>query len=259
MRREQCGGRSAGEGGSEEECVHRLGVSQVVARDAPHVTRDMHERAREHARLADQDRARAAFEIFNKIYATGKGFKDLTWEIISKDGQKRIIELSANLIIDKEGKKVGFRGIARDVTERFKAQEELKQSELRYQCAYEASRIAEQQYKTLLDFIPYPMVVFTLDGKVSYLNPAFTDTFGWTLPELQGKYIPYVPPELQEQTQESIRKLFEDKVIPRQVSRRLTKDGRILDVMMSGANRDERFDLASDRREAVFQRRDAFG
>jgi PAS domain S-box-containing protein len=187
------------------------------------------------SKFMDQDRARAAFEIFNKIYTTGKGFKDLIWEIISQEGQKRIIELSANLIINKEGKKVGFRGIARDVTERFKAQEELKQSELRYQCAYEASRVAEQRSKTLLDFIPFPMVVFTLDGKVSYLNPAFTDTFGWTLPELQGKYIPYVPLELQGQTQESIRKLFEDKVIPRQVSRRLTKDGRILDVMMSGA------------------------
>jgi PAS domain S-box-containing protein len=134
-----------------------------------------------------------------------------------------------------EGKMVGFRGIARDVTERSKAQEELKQSGLSYQCAYEASRAAEQRSKTLLDFIPYPMVVFALDGKVSYLNPAFTDTFGWTLEELQGKYIPYVPPELEEQTKESIKKLFEDKVIPRQESRRLTKDGRILDVMMSGA------------------------
>jgi PAS domain S-box-containing protein len=187
------------------------------------------------SKFMNEDRRRAAFEVFHKIYTTGKGFKDLIWETIDKEGRKRVIELSANLIINEEGKPVGFRGIARDVTERFKAQEEIKQSELRYQCAYEASRAAEQRSKTLLDFIPYPMVVFTLDGKVSYLNPAFTDVFGWTLEELQGKYIPYVPPELEEQTKESIKKLFEDKVIPRQESRRLTKDGRILDVMMSGA------------------------
>jgi PAS domain S-box-containing protein len=187
------------------------------------------------SKFMDEDRRRGAFEAFHKIYTTGKGFKDLIWETIDKEGRKRVIELSANLIISEEGKPVGFRGIARDVTERFKAQEQLKQSELRYQCAYEASRAAEQRSKTLLDFIPYPMVVFTLDGKVSYLNPAFTDVFGWTLEELHGKYIPYVPPELEEQTKESIKKLFEDKVIPRQESRRLTKDGRILDVMMSGA------------------------
>ncbi|MEW6665079.1 MAG: PAS domain-containing protein [Thermodesulfobacteriota bacterium] len=34
--------------------------------------------------------------------------------------------------------------------------------------------------RTLLDFLPYSMVVFTTDGKVTYLNPAFTETFGWT-------------------------------------------------------------------------------
>ncbi len=190
---------------------------------------------RNFSKFMDQDRVRAAFEIFNRIYTTGKGFKDLIWETIDKGGRKRIIELSASLIVNDEGEKVGFRGIARDVTERFRAQEEIKQSEIRYQCAYEASRVAEQQYKTLLDFIPYPMVVFTLDGKVSYLNPAFTDTFGWTLQELQGRTIPYVPEGLEEETKKSLKKLFEDKAIPRHESRRLTKDGRVLDVMMSGA------------------------
>jgi len=102
-------------------------------------------------------------------------------------------------------------------------------------CAYEASRLAEKQYKTLLDFIPYPIVVFTLEGKASYLNPAFTETFGWSLDELKGKHIPYVPPDLKEEVQDSIRELLEKKVIHRHLSRRMTKDGRVLDVVMSGA------------------------
>jgi PAS domain S-box-containing protein len=183
----------------------------------------------------DPDRASAAFDMFNKIYTTGKGFKDLVWETIDQQGRKRTIELSANLIISKEGKKSGFRGIARDVTEKIRAQGVLKESELRYQCAYEASRVAEKRYKILLDFVPYPMVVFTLDGRVSYLNPAFTETFGWTLEELEGKHIPYVPPGLEEQTKESIKRLLKEKVIPREVSQRLRKDGKTLDVLMRGA------------------------
>ena len=187
------------------------------------------------SKLMDPDRASAAFDMFNRIYTTGKGFKDVVWETIDKQGEKRTIELSANLIISKKGEKAGFRGIARDVTERNRAQAGLKESELRYQCAYEASRVAEKRYKTLLDFVPYPMVVFTLEGRVSYLNPAFTETFGWTLEELEGKHIPYVPPGLEEQTKESIKRLLKEKVIPREVSQRLRKDGRIVDVMMRGA------------------------
>jgi PAS domain S-box-containing protein len=186
-------------------------------------------------KFMDEEHARAAFEIFNKIYRSGKGISDITWEIVDKKKQKRTVELSANLITTAKGEKIGFRGVARDVTQKVKAQEALRESEFRFQCAYEASRLAEERYRTLLEFVPYPMVVFTLDGKVSYLNPAFTETFGWTLTELEGKHIPYVPPGLEEETKESIKRLFEEKFIRRHETRRLTKDGRILDVAMRGA------------------------
>ena len=71
----------------------------------------------------------------------------------------------------------------------------------------------KRRLRALLDFEPYPIVVFTLDGCVSYLNPAFTEIFGWTLAELEGKRISYVPPGLEEETRESIRRLNREKVI----------------------------------------------
>ena len=187
------------------------------------------------SKFLDEEHGRAAFEIFNEIHRTGRGIVNLTWETRDQEKQKRIIELSASLITDTKGVKTGFRGIARDVTERVKAQHDLKESEFAYQCAYEASREAEKRYRTLLDFVPYPMVVFTVDGKVSYLNPAFTQVFGWSLEELQGKYIPYVPADLEEQVKADIQKLLDEKLIHRHESKRLTKDGQILDVLMSGA------------------------
>jgi PAS domain S-box-containing protein len=187
------------------------------------------------SKFMDEEHARAAFEIFNEIFRTGKGIVNLNWETLDQEKQKRIIELSATLITDKNGLETGFRGIARDVTERVKAQHALKESESAYQCAYEASRGAEKRYRTLLDFVPYPMVVFTVDGKVSYLNAAFTQIFGWSLEELQGKHIPYVPADLQEQVKADIQKLLDEKMIHRHESKRLTKDGQVIDVLMSGA------------------------
>ena len=187
------------------------------------------------SKFMDRVHQQAALDVFEQIYQTGRGVSDLSWEIIDRDGHTRIIELSASLITNKVGEKIGYRGIARDVTEKIKVQEALRESEFRYQCQYEASRVAEESYRTLLDFVPYPMVVFTLDGAVDYLNPAFTENFGWTLEELMGKKIPYVPPELEEEARESIKRLFQEKIIQRFETRRLTKDGRIIDVIIRGA------------------------
>ncbi|MBW2193704.1 MAG: GAF domain-containing protein, partial [Deltaproteobacteria bacterium] len=88
----------------------------------------------------------------------------------------------------------------------------------------------EQRAMQLLDFVPYPMVVFKLDGRVNYVNPAFTDMFGWTLDELAGRHIPYVPPDLVEETGKGIKKPIKEKFVRRFETRRLTKDGRVLDV-----------------------------
>jgi PAS domain S-box-containing protein len=187
------------------------------------------------SKFMDQERARAAFDIFNTIYRTGKGISDLIWQTIDEEGNPRTIELSANLITGPHGERIGFRGIARDVTEKVRAQEALRKSELRLQKAYEASHLAEMRYQSLLHFLPYPLVVFSLDGKVIYLNPAFTETFGWSLEALQGKRIPYVPPGHEEETRQNIERLMRERVILHHETRRLTRDGRILDVLMRGA------------------------
>ncbi|MBW1785479.1 MAG: PAS domain S-box protein [Deltaproteobacteria bacterium] len=173
------------------------------------------------SKFMNEKRANAAFEVFNRIFKTGKGISDLMWKIIDKAGNSRRIELSANLVKNSEGAVVGFRGIAHDVTDKFRTLEALRRSELRY--------------RTLLDFVPYPIVVFSQDGRVFYLNPSFSETFGWTFEELKGKRIPYVPSDMKQDVSEGIRKLFEEKLILRHETRRLTKDGRTLDVVMRAA------------------------
>ncbi|MBN1848239.1 MAG: PAS domain S-box protein [Deltaproteobacteria bacterium] len=191
------------------------------------------------SKFMDKAHARMAYGAFTKVWVTHQGFTDITWEVIDKSGQTRVIELSAHLILDSEGKKRGFRGIARDVTERHRVMKALKESEERLRKEREASRLAEARAQNMLDFIPYPMVVYTIDGRVVYLNPAFTRVFGWTFEELRGKHIPYVPEDYQKETAEGIERLKKERVASVE-TQRLTKDGRVLDIMMGVTLYEER-------------------
>ena len=66
----------------------------------------------------DPEDARKAFKTLNEIYATGIPSKGFEWDVIQKDGARRHLEVSASLIVSPEGTPSGFRGVARDVTER---------------------------------------------------------------------------------------------------------------------------------------------
>ena len=70
---------------------------------------------------------------------------------------------------------------------------------------------------------------------MSYLNPAFEKVFGWTLKELEGKIIPFVPDEEKADTKKGIRKLFKEKAIHGFETKRMTRDGRLLDIIVDGA------------------------
>lgn len=192
-------------------------------------------KGRNYREFMDRENADIAFEAFNKIYRTGKGVTDINWVIDRKDGEQRYLEISANLITTEDGEKRGFRGIARDVTDRHLAEEVLKESE---QCALDLSRVsrrAEKRFRALLEFLPDPVFAFNLDSTVSYLNPAFEKVFGWTFKELEGKIIPFVPDSHKEQTGKGIERLLKEKIISGFETKRLTKDGRLLDIIVDGA------------------------
>jgi PAS domain S-box-containing protein len=183
------------------------------------------------AKFMDESQAEEVVGFFRRMYETGQGVFDLLWRIVTEKGDHKVVELSANLITNKEGERVGFRGIVRDITEKFRTQEALEKS--------------ERRLRALFRFVPYPIVVFTLDGRVSFVNPAFTETFGWTFEELDGKTIPYVPPGLEQETRENIQELFKERIIRQHETQRLTKDGRILDVALRASVFSERGDEPS--------------
>ncbi len=183
----------------------------------------------------DEKTVALAFESFNRIYRTGRDLVDIIWWITRKGGDRRILETSAHLIYDDRGTKIGFRGISRDVTENHRARQSALEAKQLAERQYEASRRAEARYRGFLEFLPDPVFVFNLDSTVSYLNPAFERVFGWTLAELEGGRIPFVPEERKQETREGIRRLLEEKVIHGFETQRLTKDGRLLDIVLEGA------------------------
>jgi PAS domain S-box/PAS domain S-box/diguanylate cyclase (GGDEF) domain len=74
----------------------------------------------------DKEKAEMAFWVFNHVFKTGNSTKKMEWEVITKSGTKKQVELSVSLIRDAQGKPLGFRGIISDITERRKSEETIR-------------------------------------------------------------------------------------------------------------------------------------
>lgn len=76
----------------------------------------------------DEKNAEKIYQAFNHVYRTGLPTKAIDWQLIRKDGTPCFIETVVSLIKDKNGKGTGFRGMARDVTERKRLETQLRQA-----------------------------------------------------------------------------------------------------------------------------------
>jgi PAS domain S-box-containing protein len=94
---------------------------------------------------------------------------------------------------------------------------------------------SEQKLKAILEASPNPMVLYDSKGYPQYLNPEFTKVFGWRLDELKQRKIPYVPEEETALTVRKIDEIYRTGVPLTFETRRYTKDGKTLDVILSAA------------------------
>jgi len=69
------------------------------------------------------------FNAFHEVYTTGRTLKQLEWEAITKDGTIMSLDTSVSLILDADGSPKGFRGIARDITQRKRLEAQLYQAQ----------------------------------------------------------------------------------------------------------------------------------
>ena len=126
----------------------------------------------------------SVFKVFNEVYQTGVPNKGFPWRTVRKDGSHGFAETSVSLILDDEGKIMGFRGVGRDISERRKVEEALRQS--------------EENYRVLFDSSVIGTIVLKADTlEIAMANQAATEIFGFnSVEEVQGiDLFDYIRPE----------------------------------------------------------------
>jgi PAS domain S-box-containing protein len=84
----------------------------------------------------DTANAQKAYNAFNEVYRTGKPNKSFNYEIIRKDGARRIVEISISLKKNESGIPAGYRCIIRDVSDRYHAERELARQRTRMEAIF---------------------------------------------------------------------------------------------------------------------------
>ncbi len=175
--------------------------------------------------LIPEDHDRALKNIQKVLL--GETSADAEYTAQRKDGSTFPIMVHSKRII-RDNKPAGMRGIIVDLTERKQAEDAIRDSEERFRTALEAN--------------PDPFVLYDMDGHVIFFNPAFTRVFGWTLDEQLGKKMDqFVPEENWPETRTMIETVLAGKRVVATETRRYTRDGKIIPVIISGAiyrNRD---------------------
>ncbi|MCJ7547628.1 MAG: PAS domain S-box protein [Deltaproteobacteria bacterium] len=118
--------------------------------------------------------AKKTYRLFNEVYRSGKPTKIFDWDFIKIDGTTINIEISISLMRGSKGEPVGFRGIVRDITERKRAEEALRER--------------EETYRSILELAPDSITISRIaDGRYLQVNNAFCQHTGYTAPETIGR------------------------------------------------------------------------
>ena len=120
----------------------------------------------------DEENGRILYDMFVQVYETGQAITAHDLEVIRKDGSRACHEISGYLMYDAEGRPSGFRGIARDVTERKEMEALLRQS--------------EERYRSIISEMEDGYFEVDLEGRFTFVNAAECQNLGYTYDELIG-------------------------------------------------------------------------
>ncbi|MBA4394229.1 MAG: hypothetical protein C0407_11815 [Desulfobacca sp.] len=103
--------------------------------------------------FVNEDMADRVYRTFNQVYTSGIPGKAFDIEVLRNDGAVRRIEFNVSLKKDSNGDPEGFRGLARDVTEKKKLEMELRESEEQHRTVVEFSNDAIFEVQTSILFL----------------------------------------------------------------------------------------------------------
>jgi len=114
----------------------------------------------------------SVYDVYHKIYRTGKPERGICYKLICKDGTTVLVELAAFPRQNQNGEIIGFRGVGRDITKRREMEETLRQS--------------EERYRTILDEMDDGYFEVDLAGNFTFVNDADCRLVGYSREELIG-------------------------------------------------------------------------
>ncbi len=89
------------------------------------------------------------------------------------DGSLKTILHSAAPLLNDDRRVVGAIGINQNITERKRTEKALK--------------ISEGLFRDMVEKLPFPLAVGTTDNKTEYVNPKFTEVFGYTIGDIPNQ------------------------------------------------------------------------
>lgn len=123
----------------------------------------------------DLERARGSMQATLKQSATT--YQEFS--ALKAGGSEFPVEVSGAVIKNVSGNPTGFIGIIRDITDRKRAEEMLKES--------------EQNYKSIIELAPDAIIIMDLKGRVSSCNDAFSNLTGFSRDEIINKHFSKIP------------------------------------------------------------------
>ncbi|HJV79421.1 sensor domain-containing protein [Noviherbaspirillum sp.] len=117
--------------------------------------------------------AASVYATFSEVFRTGAPTHSFDWAMIRKDGSTVVGEGSVHLVRGLQGEATGFRGMLRDVTQRRRTEQALRES--------------EAKYRGILDTIEDGYYEVDLHGDIVLCNSAFCRMLGYSAEELLGQ------------------------------------------------------------------------
>ncbi|MFX1391695.1 MAG: PAS domain S-box protein [Promethearchaeota archaeon] len=119
--------------------------------------------------FVNEENMNKIFSVYNKVYETEQPESNFQYQFHNDKGKLIIAESSVYLRYNSEGKKIGFAGLARDITEKFLLEQKIKDS--------------EEKYRSIFNTSPDYIYITDIKGNILDMNPALLERAGFTLEE----------------------------------------------------------------------------